>query len=64
MGPENFTAMKVTEEIGKNGIKLIPELVINGGGKEGGGSTPVDGLLAMQLLQMMQGSKATKKPAA
>lgn len=61
MGPDNFTTMKVTEEIGKNGIKLIPELVVNGGGREGAGATPVDGLLAMQLLQMMQTKKSTNQ---
>jgi len=31
MGQENFTSYKMTEEIGKSGIKLMPELLIQGG---------------------------------
>lgn len=49
MGKENFTAYKVTEEIGKSGIKLMPDLLINGGGTGG----TVDGLLGMTILNMM-----------
>ncbi len=30
MGGDNFTKFKVTEEIGKNGIKIIPDLLISG----------------------------------
>jgi uncharacterized membrane protein YqiK len=51
MGKENFTAFKVTEEIGKNNIKIIPDLLINGGGSGGNGS--IDGLLGLQVLEMM-----------
>src|ERR1035437_6485018 len=49
MGKENFTAYKVTEEIGRSGIKLMPDLLINGGGTGG----TVDGLLGMTILNMM-----------
>lgn len=51
MGKENFTAYKVTEEIGKNKIKIMPDLLINGGNSNGNGS--IDGLLGMQILNMM-----------
>jgi hypothetical protein len=51
MGKENFTAFKVTEEIGKNNIKIMPDLLINGGGSGGNGS--IDGLLGLQVLEMM-----------
>jgi uncharacterized membrane protein YqiK len=51
MGKENFTTFKVTEEIGKNGVKIMPDLLINGGGQSGNGS--IDGLLGVQILNMM-----------
>lgn len=51
MGKENFTTYKVTEEIGKNNVKIMPDLLINGGGNGGGGA--IDGLLGMQILNMM-----------
>ena len=50
MGKENFTAYKMTEEIGKSNIKLMPELLIQGG--NGGGSS-IDGLLGLQILDKM-----------
>lgn len=50
MGGDNFTKFKVTEEIGKNGIKIIPELLITGNGGTDGG---VNGLLGMQLMKML-----------
>ena len=50
MGKENFTAYKMTEEIGKSNIKLMPELLIQGG--NGGGSS-IDGLLGLQILNTM-----------
>jgi len=52
MGKENFTAFKVTEEIGKNHIKIMPDLLINGG-NGGGGNGSIDGLLGLQVLEMM-----------
>ena len=50
MGKENFTTFKVTEEIGKNGVKIMPDLLINGG-QSGNGA--IDGLLGVQILNMM-----------
>lgn len=49
MGEENFTTYKVTEEIGKNHIKLIPDVLING--SNGGGS--LEGLLGLQVSEML-----------
>jgi uncharacterized membrane protein YqiK len=51
MGKENFTTFKVTEEIGRNGVKIMPDLLINGGGHSGNGA--IDGLLGVQILNMM-----------
>jgi len=52
MGEDNFTKFKVTESIGANKIKVIPDVLI-GGGANGGGS--LDGLMGLQLMQMMKG---------
>lgn len=59
MGKENFTAFKVTEEIGKNKVKIMPDLLI-GGGNNGNGS--IDGLLGLQILNMMGGKMQSLKP--
>lgn len=52
MGSDNFSKFKITEEIGKNHIKIIPEILITGG--DGGSNGPISGLLGMELLQMIQ----------
>lgn len=51
MGMDNFTKFKVTEAIGTNNVKVMPDVLIGGGGN--GGST-IDGLLGMQLMKMME----------
>jgi uncharacterized membrane protein YqiK len=50
MGDDNFAKLKVTEEIGKNGIKIIPEILITGGGD----NSPISGLLGMELLNQIK----------
>ena len=58
MGKDNFTTFKVTEEIGKGKVKIMPDLLINGNGTGGNGS--LDGLLGMQIMDMMgKGMKPT-----
>ncbi|MGN7787446.1 SPFH domain-containing protein [Niabella sp. 22666] len=54
MGGDNFTRYKITEEISKGGIKIIPDLIVNGSGNTDGG---LSGLMGMQLIQMMQEKK-------
>ena len=51
MGQDNFTTYKVTEEIGKGNVKIMPDLLINGSGQGGNGS--LDGLLGVQIMNMM-----------
>lgn len=51
MGGDNFTKYKITEEIGKNKIKVIPEIIISG---NAGNDGPISGLLGMKLLEMLQ----------
>lgn len=54
MGNENFTRFKITEEIGKGRIKIIPDLIVTGGS---GSDGSLSGLMGMQLMQMMQQDK-------
>jgi len=57
MGGDNFAKYKITEEIGKNGIKIIPEILITGGSD--GANSPISGLLGLELLKQIQ-EKNTK----
>jgi uncharacterized membrane protein YqiK len=61
MGGDNFTRFKVTEEIGKGNIKVIPDILIGGGtnGTDGG----INGLLGLKLMEMMDAKKTEKKTA-
>jgi len=55
LGGENFTRYKITEELSKGHIKLIPDILI-GGGKEGGANA-IDGLLGLKLMDMIEPNK-------
>jgi len=59
MGGDNFTRFKMTEEIGKNGIKIIPDLLISG---NGGTDGSLNGLLGMQLLKMLDNAPKDGQP--
>ncbi|XZF15137.1 SPFH domain-containing protein [Chitinophagaceae bacterium MMS25-I14] len=59
MGGDNFTRYKITEEIGKNHIKVIPEILING---NGGAESPVSGLLGLKMMEMMNADKKADHP--
>ncbi len=54
MGGDNFTKYKITEEIGKGKIKIIPEVLINGNGGE---ASPMSGLLGLKLMEMIDATK-------
>ena len=57
MGGDNFTKYKITEEIGKGNIKVIPDVLITGSnGSEGG----ISGLLGMKLMEMMDTKNGSK----
>ncbi|MFN8278285.1 MAG: SPFH domain-containing protein [Chitinophagales bacterium] len=49
IGGENFTKYKITEELAKGNVKLIPDVFINGGGS----GNAMDGLLGLKLMEMM-----------
>ena len=58
MGGDNFTKYKITEEIGKGNIKVIPDVLISGNnGSEGG----ISGLLGMKLMEMMDTKSDNEK---
>ena len=63
MGGDNFTRYKITEEIGKGQIKIIPDLVINGG-SDGGSDNSLNGLLGLKLLEMNSDRKNGKPEKA
>jgi uncharacterized membrane protein YqiK len=52
MGNNNFAQFKIIEEIGKNKVNIMPQILITGG-KEGGASGPIDALLGMKVLENM-----------
>jgi uncharacterized membrane protein YqiK len=55
LGNENFTRYKITEELSKGNVKLIPDVLIGGGAN--GGGTALDGLLGLKLMEMMDPKK-------
>lgn len=57
MGGDNFTRYKITEEIGKGNIKVIPEVLISGSNGTDGG---ISGLLGMKLMEIMDTAKDNK----
>lgn len=60
MGGNNFTQLKVTEAIGANKIKVIPDVLIAGSGDSANGS--ISGLLGMELMKQIAERK-TAEPA-
>ena len=58
MGEDNFAKLKVTESIGINKIKVIPDVLIGGGANGGGGA--LEGMLGMQLMRMMEQTPTTQ----
>jgi uncharacterized membrane protein YqiK len=57
LGGENFTRYKITEELSKGQVKLIPDVLIGGGN----GSSPIEGLLGLKLMEMMDPKKKNDK---
>lgn len=51
MGGDNFTQLKIMEAIGAQHVKIMPDVLIAGGG-EGNGS--INGLLGLQLLEQLR----------
>ena len=60
LGGENFTRYKITEELAKGNIKLIPDVLIGGNGQQG---SAIDGLLGLKLMEMMNPEKQKENVA-
>ncbi|QNA45249.1 SPFH domain-containing protein [Lacibacter sediminis] len=58
MGGDNFTRYKITEEISKGQIKIIPDVLIGG---SNGSDGPISGLLGLKLMEMMDADKKSEK---
>ena len=54
MGGDNFTRYKVTEEIGRSRIKVIPDVLISG---SNGTDGSISGLLGLKLMDMVNEKK-------
>jgi uncharacterized membrane protein YqiK len=64
MGGDNFSRLKVTEAIGKDKIKVIPDVLITGGNGDGANG-PISGLLGLKLLEEVSknmGKNVEEKP--
>lgn len=58
MGGDNFTQLKVIESIAAEKVKIMPDVLIGGGGDSANGG--ISGLLGLQLLEKL-GKKITDK---
>ena len=58
MGDKNFSNFKIAETIGQSGMKVTPDILITGGN----GSGTLEGLLGMQLANMLKEPTKTNKP--
>lgn len=56
MGEGNFTRYKITEEIAKGKIKIIPDLIVSGSDGEGS----LSGLMGLQMLNMIKETKGVE----
>ncbi len=54
LGGENFTRYKITEELSKGHIKLIPDVLIGGNNSNG---TAIEGILGLKLMEMIDPRK-------
>ncbi len=53
MGGDNFTRTKIAEIIGKDKVKVMPDILITGGGSDSNGA--LSGLLGMKLMEELGG---------
>lgn len=53
MGNNNFAQYKIIEEVGKSKVNIMPQILIMGGGNDGGSGGPISALLGMKVLENM-----------
>lgn len=64
MGEQGFTAVQLMQIIGDQKVRIIPEIAVNGGGGQSGGSGVVDALLGVMLRQEMARTNAAQSNGA
>lgn len=57
MGGDNFTRTKIAETIGRDKVKIIPDILITGGTGTGDNGGALSGLLGLRLMEELGGSK-------
>jgi uncharacterized membrane protein YqiK len=57
MGIEQYAIVRVAETLAENGIKLVPEILING--KDGNGGGMIDALIGSEMLKKLQQTNIT-----
>lgn len=55
MGGDNFTRTKIAETIGRDKVKIIPDILITGGNGGGDGNGALSGLLGLKLMEEIGG---------
>ena len=60
MGEDNFTRTKIAETLGREKVKLIPDILITGGGGSDNNGA-LSGLLGLRLMEELGGKKAPEK---
>lgn len=61
MGNDNFTRTKIAEIIGRDKVKVMPDILIAGGNGDNS-SGPLSGLLGLKLMQEMGAATAPEPP--
>jgi uncharacterized membrane protein YqiK len=61
LGGENFTRYKITEELSRGNIKLIPDVLIGGNNANG---TAIEGILGLKLMEMINPVKQESQDKA
>jgi uncharacterized membrane protein YqiK len=62
MGTEQYAIVRVAEALATNGIKLVPEILVNG--QNGGGNGMIDALIGNEMLKKLQREAGPKTPDA
>lgn len=57
MGGDNFTRTKIAETIGRDKVKIIPDILITGGGGLGDSNGALSGLLGLKLMEELGGKQ-------
>ncbi|WP_462265365.1 SPFH domain-containing protein [Mucilaginibacter sp.] len=59
MGTEQYAIVRVAEALAANGVKLVPEILVNGGSQNGGNGL-VDALIGTEMFKKLQKENEVK----